>query len=73
MALADRLRLDQIDSVPEMVLVMEPDFLNTEGERQHDATVSSASCELDGEPNGDESELRIGVPIQSMSTDPFAA
>ena len=73
MALADRLRLDQIDSVPEMVLVMEPDFLNKGGERQLDATVSSASCELDGEPNGDESEPRIGEPIQSMSTDPFAA
>ena len=56
-----------------MVLVMEPDFLNTEGERKHDAPVSSASRKLDGEPNGDESELRIGEPIQSMSTDPFAA
>ena len=56
-----------------MVLVMEPDFLNTGGERQLDATVSSASCELDGDPNEDEVELRIGVPIQSMSADPFAA
>ena len=73
MALADRLRLDQIDSVPEMVLVMGPDFLNTGGERQLHATVSSASCELDGDPNEDEVELRIGVPIQSMSADPFAA
>lgn len=33
------------------VLKMDPEFLDTEGEHQHDLTVSSCSCKFEGELN----------------------
>ena len=78
LAFTDRLRLNLIDPVPDKaeresikVLEMEPDLLDTEDGRQHDASVTQASCKLNGELNGIKLELRIGEPIQSMSTDLF--
>jgi len=53
------------------VLEMEPDFLNTEGEHQHDASVSSTSCKFDGELNVNKLEKWIGKLIQTKSTDLF--
>ena len=77
-AFTDCLRLNRIDPVPDKaeresikVLEMEPDLLDTEDGRQHDASVTQASCKLNGELNGIKLELRIGEPIQSMSTDLF--
>merc|ERR1712217_355477 len=49
----------------EKVLEMDPEFLNTDGEHQHDATVSSVSVRFDGELN--HQQLRMWISELQMN------
>lgn len=53
------------------VLEMEPDFLDTEGEHQHDLTVSSTSVRFEGELVHDQLRMWISELIQTKSADLF--
>ena len=48
------------------VLEMDPEFLNTEGEHQHDDSVSSCSSKFDGEMNMSKLQLYISSLIGDM-------
>jgi len=53
------------------VLKMEPDFMNTEGEHEHDPTVSSCSCRFEGELNVNKLNRWIGELMRTKATDLF--
>ncbi|CAK9081645.1 COBW domain-containing protein 2 (Cobalamin synthase W domain-containing protein 2) [Durusdinium trenchii] len=53
------------------VLKMDPEFLDTEGEHQHDQTVSSCSCKFEGELNVNKLQDWISDLIQNKGTDLF--
>uniref|UniRef100_A0A7S1RIW6 CobW C-terminal domain-containing protein n=1 Tax=Alexandrium catenella TaxID=2925 RepID=A0A7S1RIW6_ALECA len=53
------------------VLQMEPDFLNTDGEHQHDASVSSVSCKFEGELHVMKLKSWIGELMADKATDLF--
>ena len=55
----------------ERVLKMDPEFLDTDGEHQHDLTVSSCSCKFEGELNVNKLQDWISDIIQSKGTDLF--
>ena len=53
------------------VLQMDPEFLDTEGEHQHDQTVSSCSCRFEGELNVHLLQLWVEDIIGSKGVDLF--
>ncbi|CAK9082191.1 COBW domain-containing protein 2 (Cobalamin synthase W domain-containing protein 2) [Durusdinium trenchii] len=53
------------------VLKMDPEFLDTDGEHQHDLTVSSCSCKFEGELNVNMLQSWISDIIQNKGTDLF--
>jgi G3E family GTPase len=55
----------------EKTLKMDPEFLNTEGEHEHDPTVSSTSTKFSGHLNINKLERWIGEIIQTMGADLF--
>lgn len=55
----------------EKVMKMDPGFLDTDGEHQHDSTVSSCSCKFEGELNVNKLQKWIGEIIQTKSNDLF--
>ncbi|KAL9139295.1 Cobalamin biosynthesis cobW [Amphidinium carterae] len=55
----------------ERVLEMDPEFLNTDGEHQHDSSVSSISFKFTGELNIFMLQEWIGELMQTMSNDLF--
>ena len=52
-------------------LEMDPEFLDTEGEHEHDTSVSSHSCKFDGELNVNMLQTWISELIQTKSNDLF--
>lgn len=52
-------------------LEMDPEFLNTEEDHQHDQTVSSTSCKFEGELNVSKLQSWISKIIQTKATDLF--
>ena len=50
------------------VLKMDPEFLDTEGEHQHDLTVSSCSCKFEGELNVNKLQLWISEIVSNPGT-----
>lgn len=55
----------------ERVLKMDPEFLDTDGEHQHDQTVSSVSWKIQGELNHHKLQEWIGEMMQTKATDLF--
>jgi len=55
----------------ERVLKMDPEFLDTDGEHQHDQTVSSCSCKFEGELNVNKLQGWIQELMQKWGTDLF--
>lgn len=53
------------------VLEMEPEFLNTDGEHEHDSTVSSCSCKFEGELNVNKLKMWINELMSTKATDLF--
>jgi len=53
------------------VLKMDPEFLDTEGEHQHDSTVTSCSCKFEGELNVNMLQNWINTLMQTKATDLF--
>jgi len=53
------------------VLEMDPEFLNADGEHQHDASVSSVSFSFDGEVNVNRMEKLIEVMLKTNSQNLF--
>jgi len=55
----------------ENVLKMDPEFLNTDGEHQHDASVSSVSVRFEGELNHQELRMWLSELMQNTAKDLF--
>mmetsp|Transcript_39175 Transcript_39175/g.113181 ORF Transcript_39175/g.113181 Transcript_39175/m.113181 type:complete len:426 (-) Transcript_39175:92-1369(-) len=55
----------------ENVLKMDPEFLNTDGEHQHDLTVSSVSVHFQGELNHQQLRMWLGDLIQDKAKNIF--
>eukprot|EP00928_Gymnodinium_smaydae_P053634 TRINITY_DN37582_c0_g1_i1.p1 TRINITY_DN37582_c0_g1~~TRINITY_DN37582_c0_g1_i1.p1 ORF type:complete len:424 (+),score=91.31 TRINITY_DN37582_c0_g1_i1:44-1315(+) len=55
----------------EKVLEMDPEFLNTDGEHQHDLSVSSASVRFEGELNHQQLRMWLGDLQQNVAKDLF--
>eukprot|EP00438_Fugacium_kawagutii_P033693 Skav201149 [mRNA] locus=scaffold2068:227148:234695:+ [translate_table: standard] len=55
----------------ERVLEMDPEFMDTEGEHQHDQTVSSISWKFDGELNVGKLERWLGIMLRTKAQDMF--
>jgi G3E family GTPase len=53
------------------VLKMDPEFLDPDGEHQHDMTVSSTSCKFEGELNVNKLQEWISEIIETKATDLF--
>jgi len=53
------------------VLEMDPEFLNTDGEHQHDASVSSVSCKFEGDLSINKLNNWIGELVTSKGTDMY--
>lgn len=53
------------------VLTMDPEFLNTDGEHQHDTTVSSCSCKFEGELNVNKLKMWINELMGTKAADLF--
>lgn len=53
------------------VLEMDPQFMDTEGEHQHDQTVSSISFKFDGELNVNKLERWLSIMLQTKAQDMF--
>jgi len=53
------------------VVKMDPEFLNTDGEHEHDPTVSSCSCKFEGELNVNLLNRWIGEIMRTKATDLF--
>eukprot|EP00416_Gambierdiscus_australes_P033436 CAMPEP_0171109406 /NCGR_PEP_ID=MMETSP0766_2-20121228/70757_1 /TAXON_ID=439317 /ORGANISM="Gambierdiscus australes, Strain CAWD 149" /LENGTH=359 /DNA_ID=CAMNT_0011571139 /DNA_START=162 /DNA_END=1241 /DNA_ORIENTATION=+ len=63
------IRLNAFDL--DRVLEMDPEFLDTSGEHQHDLSVSSCSCKFEGELNVNRLQDWISDIIKSKGTDLF--
>lgn len=55
----------------ERVLEMDPEFMDTEGEHQHDQTVSSISWKFDGELNVGMLERWLSIMLRTKAQDMF--
>jgi G3E family GTPase len=55
----------------ENVLKMDPEFLNTDGEHQHDLSVSSVSVRFEGELNHQQMRMWLGELQENMAKDLF--
>eukprot|EP00927_Polykrikos_kofoidii_P031341 TRINITY_DN2697_c0_g1_i2.p1 TRINITY_DN2697_c0_g1~~TRINITY_DN2697_c0_g1_i2.p1 ORF type:complete len:397 (+),score=78.31 TRINITY_DN2697_c0_g1_i2:68-1258(+) len=55
----------------ERVLELDPEFMDTDGEHQHDASVSSISFKFEGEVNVNKLQSWIGKMIQSEAANMF--
>lgn len=55
----------------EKVLDMDPQFLDTDGEHQHDLTVTSVSVRFEGELNHESLKVWIGELLQTKAADLF--
>ncbi|CAE7382966.1 CBWD2 [Symbiodinium natans] len=53
------------------VLEMDPEFMDTEGEHQHDNSISSISFKFEGEVNVNKLEMWISEMLQTKATDMF--
>lgn len=53
------------------VLKMDPEFLDTDGEHQHDQTVSSCSAKFEGELNVNKLKFWINTLLETKATDLF--
>jgi len=53
------------------VLEMDPEFLDTDGEHQHDQTVSSVSCKFEGELNVNKLQMWVNSLMTTKATDLF--
>jgi len=53
------------------VLEMDPEFLNTDGEHQHDASVTSVSFRFQGDVNVNRMEMLIQVMLKTKAQDLF--
>merc|ERR1712083_1048480 len=53
------------------VLEFDPEFMDTEGEHEHDSTVSSIAFKFEGEVNVNKLERWIGEMLQTCATDMF--
>eukprot|EP00437_Effrenium_voratum_P044597 CAMPEP_0181486656 /NCGR_PEP_ID=MMETSP1110-20121109/47324_1 /TAXON_ID=174948 /ORGANISM="Symbiodinium sp., Strain CCMP421" /LENGTH=360 /DNA_ID=CAMNT_0023612955 /DNA_START=143 /DNA_END=1225 /DNA_ORIENTATION=+ len=53
------------------VLEMDPEFMNTDGEHQHDNSISSISWKFEGELNVNKMEMWISEMLQTKAADMF--
>jgi len=53
------------------VLEMDPEFMNTDGEHEHDSTVSSCSCKFEGELNVNKLQMWIRELMTTKAADLF--
>mmetsp|Transcript_73869 Transcript_73869/g.102616 ORF Transcript_73869/g.102616 Transcript_73869/m.102616 type:complete len:398 (+) Transcript_73869:44-1237(+) len=53
------------------VLEMDPEFMNTDGEHQHDNSINSISWKFEGELNVNKMEMWISEMLQTKATDMF--
>jgi G3E family GTPase len=53
------------------VLEMDPEFMNTDGEHQHDSSVSSVSFSFEGDVNVNRMEMLIDAMLKSKAVDMF--